>query len=101
MTLRDANDLVLPAVRATIAALPHDRHGEYAAVIKLAEQYAAVIDESSWDPKVRAWAMRNIGPLLLDALEALGATPAGRKQEVKATGGPGRLAALRAAYPAS
>lgn len=103
MTLRDANDLVLPAVRATIAALPHDRDGEYAAIIRLAEQYAAAIDDA-YDPKVHAWALRNLGPLLHDALEALGATPAARGKTVKegpATGGTNRLAALRAAHRAS
>jgi hypothetical protein len=74
--LRDADELILPAVKEAIAALAATTDAD-AAVIRVAERYAAVIDDAA-DKKLQAWAMRNIGPLLLDALAALGATPAAR-----------------------
>ncbi len=96
--LRDADELLTPAVAETIAALslgPED-----AAAVKLAGRYAAAIDGA----KDSAWAMRWIGPLLLDALESLGATPAARARlkEGKPGGSkkPGGLAALRQAHGA-
>jgi len=70
--LRDASELLWPAVAETLTQLgllPED-----AAAKKLAQRYAQVIDQAK-DP---AWAMRWIGPLLLDSLTALGATPAAR-----------------------
>ena len=69
---------------------------EDAAAKKLAQRYAQVIDQHD----DAAWAMRWIGPLLLDALEQLGATPAAR---VRLKGGKpadapvSQLAKLRAA----
>ena len=47
------------------------------------------------------WAMRWLGPLLLDSLEALGATPRAKAAQTKGTktpeAKPGGLAKLRAA----
>ena len=57
--LRDADELLAPAVAETIAALGLD--GQDAAVARLAERYAAVLDGAR-DP---AWAARWIGPELL------------------------------------
>lgn len=76
--LRDADELIAPAVAETIAAL--DLRPEDAAAVKLARLYAAQIDDAtgSGDPKIGAWAARWIAPLLLDVLESLGATPAAR-----------------------
>lgn len=85
---------------ATINALrvaPED-----AALVKMAVRYAETIDQHD-DP---AWAMRWLGPLLLDCLNALGATPAARSaasggKVPPLTGGkPNRLAQLRAAHGA-
>lgn len=104
--LRDADELILPAVRESIAALEDrtDDDAIYSAVIKLAERYAAAIDAAEGD-KAQAWAMRNLGPLLLDCLESLGATPVAktrtRGKEGTASGGTSRLATLRAAHTAS
>lgn len=67
--LRDASELLWPAVRETLTQV--DQGSEHAAARKLAQRYAQVIDES----KDQVYAMRWVGPLLLDALEALGATP--------------------------
>lgn len=70
--LRDASELLWPAVAETLTQL--DLGSEHAAAKKLAQRYAQVIDEH----RDQAYALRWIGPLLLDALEALGATPAAR-----------------------
>jgi len=94
--LRDARELLAPAIEETIDALMDKGLGpEDAAAVKLARRYADVIDTH----KDQAWAIRWIGPLLLDVLESLGATPAVR---AKQKGGPvpngeNRLQALRAA----
>src|ERR1700685_535359 len=72
MALRDASELIYPAVTEAIAGLalkPED-----AAAVRLAERYAQIIDES----RDHAWAGRWLMPLLLDTLTALGATPAAR-----------------------
>ena len=71
--LRDASELLWPAVAETLSQLDV-KGSEYAAARKLAQRYAQVIDGAEDE----AWAMRWIGPLLLDALEQLGATPAAR-----------------------
>lgn len=96
---RDTNQLMLPAVKATIAALTTTDSD--AAIIRLAEQYAAVIDAAA----DKTYAMRWIGPLLHDALESLGATPVARSKTSKEGRAPGasgsRLAVLRATYSAS
>lgn len=92
--LRDADDLLAPAVRETLNAL--DAQAQDAAAVRLALRYARVID----DHHDTAWAMRWIGPLLLDALEQLGATPAARarlKTGRAAEAPAGQLARLRAA----
>lgn len=91
--LRDADELLLPEVKRTIAALETTQRD--VAAERLAERYAALID-SHKDP---AWALRWIGPLLLDSLESLGATPAarGKLREGTASGGGTSLARLRAA----
>lgn len=96
--IRDAEELLLAQVKVTVAALPNVTDAD-AAVIKLAEKYALLIDacEADEDPKIQAWAVRWIGPLLLDCLTQLGATPASRgvKNDVPALGS-NRLAELRA-----
>lgn len=92
---RAADELLSPAVAETLAAL--DLKPEDEATAQLARRYAKVIDEAR-DP---AWACRWLSPLLLDALCALGATPAARhamtKGQRQAPAGSGGLAALRAA----
>jgi hypothetical protein len=106
--LRDASELLSAAVAEAISAL--DLADADAAAVRLALQYAAVIDAAGRhcrdcddDACTRydsSWAMRWIGPLLLDALEQLGATPAAR---ARLKGGPAKdapvsqLARLRAA----
>jgi hypothetical protein len=87
LRVRDASELLWPAVQETIASL--GLLAEDSAARKLAQQYAKVIDSQSGhcrectDPDCgrsqgSAWAMRWLGPLLLQALEALNATPAAR-----------------------
>lgn len=73
--LRDADELLLPAVRETLAALGAV-DGQDAAVAKLAERYAATIDRAK-DP---AYAMRWLGPLMLEVLTELNATPMSRSK---------------------
>ena len=70
--LRDTSELLWPAVAETLSQL--DLTETDAGVAKLAERYAKVIQ----DHADQAWAVRWIGPLLLDCLEQLGATPAAR-----------------------
>lgn len=80
MTLRDVSELLWPAVSETIASL--DLSPEDAAAVKLAQRYARVIDalpdKAPRGSQDQAWGMRWIGPLLLDALNSLGATPLAR-----------------------
>ena len=100
----DADELITPAVAATISAL--GLQPEDGAAAKLARLYALRIDQAtvSGDPKIAAWAARWIAPLLLDALESLGATPAARKRLTGKGGAPpsgeNQLAKLRAARAA-
>ena len=93
--LRDASELLWPAVSETLTQL--DLGSEHAAAKKLAQRYAQVIDQHS----DAAWCARWIFPLLLDCLSELGATPAARARLTKggkpADGKPNRLAQLRAA----
>jgi hypothetical protein len=104
--LQDADQLLLPAVREAIAAL--ELTEKDAGTVKLAEQYARAIDGAGRhcadceDPECKresnTWAMRWIAPLLLDALESLGATPLARsrlKTGAPATGAGSRLQAIR------
>jgi hypothetical protein len=76
--LRDASELLWPAVAETLASL--DLGSEHAAAAKLAKRYAQVIDEmpehAPRGQPNQAWGLRWIGPLLLDCLTELGATPA-------------------------
>jgi hypothetical protein len=95
--LRDAGELLGPAVEASLAALKLGEPDQAAA--QLARRYAAAIDEA----ESPAAALRALGPLLAKALEALGATPAARKglprQAERAA--PSKVAQLRAAHAAS
>jgi len=76
--LRDASELLWPAVAETLASL--DLGSEHAAAAKLAKRYAQIIDQlpdhAPRGQPDQAWGLRWIGPLLLDALTELGATPA-------------------------
>lgn len=78
--LRDASELLWPAVAETLTSL--DLSSEHAAAKKLAQRYAQVIDgmpeHAPRGQPDQAWALRWIGPLLLDALTELGATPAAK-----------------------
>ena len=67
--LRSADDLLAAVVDTSIKALT--LQPEDAAVVRLARQYAAAIDA---DPDT----LDAMGPKLLAALTALGASPAGR-----------------------
>ena len=78
--LRDAGDLLAPAVEASIGAL--ELGGRDAAAAQLARRYAQVIDQAE-SPAV---ALRALGPLLLRVLVALRAAPAARPPG----GAPGR-----------
>lgn len=69
MTLREDVDASIAALSLTSAD---------AGAAQLAREYAALIDSAIGDDADRAWALRWIGPLLLDCLESLGATPAAR-----------------------
>lgn len=118
--LQTIDGLLGPAVAATVKAL--SAAAEDAAAVRLAERYAATIDDAyqvaaqlagvepddagtarlieRLQAKVEAQAvLAELGPKLLATLEQLGATPAARAK-VKAGGGPGgpsRLEAIRAA----
>lgn len=101
----DAAELITPAVAAAIDAL--ELRPEDIAAARLARYYAVQIDQAtvSGEPKISAWAARNLGPLLLQALESLGATPAARaaitgKKAAQPDAKPSGLAALRAARSA-
>lgn len=91
--ITDSSKLLLARVAETLDALPKD--DQDSAVRELAKKYADVIDRSNGhckacdDPDCRrsttsAWTMRWIGPLLLDCLAELGATPAARSRLKKA-----------------
>src|SRR6266511_1663858 len=67
--LRDADELLLPAVSAAIGALTLEDSD--AAVVKLAQAYAAAIDTDAEGDE-----LEKLGPKLLAALTALQATPA-------------------------
>jgi hypothetical protein len=107
--LRDASELLWPAVAETLASL--DLQPDDAAARKLAQRYAQVIDAlpdlgefTSERAHDQAWGLRWIGPLLLDCLTELGATPASRAAITKMTStgktkpdsGPSELDRLRA-----
>ncbi len=67
--LRDAGELLGPAVTETIAALRLEDADT--AAVKLAQRYAKAIDDGDD-------ALEKLGPKLLAVLESLGATPAAR-----------------------
>lgn len=95
--ISSADELMLVAVKRTVAAL--DLTDKDVAAVKLAEKYATTLDEC-WGEKDQNWSMRWIGPLLLDVLESLGATPAARgktKIGTPANAGNNKLHAMRAA----
>ena len=122
--LRDADELLAPAVAASVNALQltDDRD---ATVVRLAERYAAQLDRAAelaakadaieLDPDDRdgqlllatlaaqvqaQQALATLGPKLLAALQALQATPAARAKRKGGGGdraGPNRLTELRAA----
>jgi hypothetical protein len=73
--IRDASELLYPAVCETIASLELD--SKDAAAVKLARQYARTIDEQP-PGKLYAGTIRWLGPELQKILESLGATPAAR-----------------------
>lgn len=77
--LRDASELLYPAVSATLASLGIDTAdgGKDAAAAKLAQQYARQIDNAA-PGKDYGYALRWLGPELHKVLESLGATPAAR-----------------------
>ena len=84
-----------PSVEQTLAAL--DLDDKDAAAAQLAAVYAQVIDQA----RDSAWAARWIGPLLLQALAELHATPASRKAgkpKEPAKRVPTRVAQLRQAH---
>src|SRR5258708_32494072 len=89
----------LARAAAETAAAPPGAPADSAAV-KLAQRYAAAID----DADNRAEALERLGPRLLAVLEALGATPAARAKlkegRAAGSGKPGGLQALREAHRA-
>lgn len=90
--LRPADQLMQHAVTQTLDAL--DVGDRDRGAVRLALEYAITIDGCR-DP---AWAMRWLGPLLLDCLESLGATPLARSR-IKGSApaaAPTQLAKLRA-----
>lgn len=93
--LRDASELLWPAVSETLTQL--NLGSEHAAAKKAVQRYAQIIDECA----DQRWAARWLMPLLLDGLDALGATPAAKARLTKGgkpgDGKPNRLAQLRAA----
>jgi hypothetical protein len=100
--LRDASELLWPAVSETVAVLKLDPDGQDAAAAKLALQYARTIDEAP-PGKAYAAAIRWLGPELLKVLAELGATPAARaamKKTVKPDAKPNGLQKLRDARSA-
>ena len=94
-TPRDPDELLLPAVEETLAALELGERD--AAAAQMARQYAKVIDTC----RDAAWGYRWLGPLLLACLAELQATPASRKTAKPAPRGPNRLDQLRAARNAA
>lgn len=90
--LRDASELIYPAVQETLAEL--GLLGDSSAATKVVQQYARAIDSQNGHcrgcdnddcrrSQTSAWAMRWLGPLLIDALEALGATPRAKAAQTK------------------
>jgi hypothetical protein len=89
VAVRDARELLGPAVEQALSALRDTLTEADSGVAQMARQYAAVIDSSNGHclscddadcnrAAGSSWAMRWIAPLLLDALTEMGATPAAR-----------------------
>jgi hypothetical protein len=126
--LRDSEELLAPAVNAAIAGL--DLEDADAAAVKLAQRYAAAIDDAARAQELAELALEQIdddisgrlyvqalaakvetaavleklGPRLLAVLTGLGATPAARaaiaRKDTPVDGKPNRLGKLRAAREA-
>jgi hypothetical protein len=87
---RPRDELLLPSVRETLDALALGERDQGAARLALA--YARTIDQAS----NQAWALRWIGPHLLDILTSLHATPASRPaQKPAGPSAPSQLDRLR------
>lgn len=100
-SLRPADDLLVPAIRATIGAL--DLPETDTGLARLAERYGAAIDSAT--PESQARTLLDLGPKLLSALESMGATPASRariekKAEPTSPSGPSELDVMRASRAA-
>jgi hypothetical protein len=85
----DPDDLLLPAVEATIAAL--GLAAEDAGAAEVARRYAGAMDSA----RDQAWAARWLGPLLLKALEELRATPRSRQPPPRGRGKSGTVTVVR------
>jgi hypothetical protein len=98
LVLRDADRLLVPAVSDVLGHL--ELAPEDAGIVRLVGEYARILDDAPGD--VEVWA--KIGPKLLTALEALGASPRARAA-LKKGGAPNavqnRLAVLREARRAN
>jgi hypothetical protein len=88
---RPEDERLLPAVEETLGALELGADGLAAA--QIARRYAQIIDAGK-DP---AWCLRWIGPLLLQALTELRATPASRPAATPVDRAPSQLDRLRSA----
>jgi hypothetical protein len=101
MALRDASELLYPAVCEAVTSLELD--SKDAAAVKLAKQYARTIDEAPPGKEYFA-RLRWLGPELDKVLAALGATPAARaamkKPAKPADAKPSRLRQIRDAHSA-
>lgn len=92
--LRSTSRLVMPAVSETITNLALAEVDEGAT--RLALLYAEEIDAA--EDADRAVVLKSLGPLLLQVLESLGATPKARAALLKpSTAGTGKLSAFRSA----
>lgn len=94
--IKSADHLMRTAVDETVHALGLD--DKDVAAVRLAQFYADSIDGANGAKEI-AWVLRWIGPLLLDCLSELGATPGARKnlKEKPVTHGVSQLDKLRAA----
>lgn len=100
--LRDASELLYPAVYATVTSLDIDRDGKDGAMAKLALRLARVIDQAA-DGDKQLSALWHLGAELRACLESLGASPAARaaiKTPANPDAKPNGLAKLRAARQA-
>ena len=90
--MRDADELLSPAIAETLAAL--DLKPEDAAAARLAEVLAVTIDRA----RSQEWAARWLAPELLRVLAALEATPASRPQQEQAPAAPSGLNQFRSVH---